>query len=192
MKTRFPATVTALCTVLTMSPVMASVGHHEYRDSPYMDYAKVVDVEPIVRLVRVSEPRRECWDEEVTRYNRQTSRRPGSFTPLVIGGIVGGVVGNQFSKGKRRDALTVAGALLGASVGRDIYRRHRENGGGHIETPYVTTEHRCRVIDEFHEEERVEGYRVTYRYKGKTFVRRMDHDPGRRIRIRVAVTPVID
>ncbi len=185
MKSWAPAT--ALCTVLTMSPAVASVGHNEYRDSPYMDYAKVVDVEPIVRVVRISEPRRECWDEEVTRYRRHTSRRSGSYTPLVLGGIVGGVVGNQFSKGKRRDALTVAGALLGASVGRDVYRRHRS-----VETPYVTTEHRCRVIDEYHEEERVEGYRVTYRYKGKTFVRRMDHDPGRRIRIRVAVTPVSD
>ncbi len=185
MKTLAPAT--ALCIVLNTSAAMASVGHDQYHDSPYMDYAKVVDVEPLVRVVRISEPRRECWDEEVTRYRRQTSRRSGSYTPLVVGGLVGGVVGNQFSKGKRRDALTVAGALLGASVGRDIYRRHRS-----VETPYVTTEHRCRVIDEYHEEERVEGYRVTYRYKGKTFVRRMDHDPGRRIRIRVAVTPVSD
>ncbi len=187
MKTWVQATVIALCTVLSIGPAMASVGHHEYRDSPYLDYAKVVDVEPIIRVVRVTEPRRECWDEEVTRYRQHTSRRSGSFTPLVVGGIVGGVVGNQFSKGKRRDALTVAGALLGASVGRDIYRRHRST-----ERPYVTTEQRCRVVDEYHEEERVEGYRVTYRYKGKTFVRRMDHDPGRRVRIRVAVTPVSD
>ncbi len=187
MKTWTQTTVAALCTVLTVGPATASMGHGEYRNSPYMDYARVVDVEPIVRTVRVSEPRRECWDEEVTRHRRQASRRAGSYTPLVVGGIVGGVVGNQFSKGKRRDALTVAGALLGASVGRDLYRRHRS-----VEEPYVTTEHRCRVVDEYYEEERIEGYRVTYRYKGKTFVRRMDHDPGRRIRIRVAVTPVSD
>ncbi len=187
MKTSASATVTLLCTVLTIGPAMASVGHHQYRDSAYLDYARVVEVEPIVRVVRITEPRRECWDEEVTRYRQHTSGRSGSFTPLVVGGIVGGVVGNQFSKGKRRDALTVAGALLGATVGRDIYRRHRGT-----ETPYVTTEHRCRVIDEYHEQERIEGYRVTYRYKGKTFVRRMDHDPGRRIRIRVAVTPLSD
>ncbi len=187
MKTRTQATIAALCAVLTVSPVSARMGHAEYRDSPYTDYAKVIDVEPIVRVVRVSEPRRECWDEEVTRHRRQASHRRGSYTPLVLGGIVGGVVGNQFSQGKRRDALTVAGALLGASVGRDLYRRHRT-----VEEPYVTTEQRCRVIDQYHEEERVEGYRVTYRYKGKTFVRRMDHDPGRRIRIRVAVTPVSD
>jgi len=187
MKTWTRTTVAAFCAVLTVNPATASIGHGEYRDSPYVDYAKVVDVEPIIRVVRVSEPRRECWNEEVTRYRRQASRRSGSYTPLVVGGIVGGVVGNQFSKGKRRDALTVAGALLGASVGRDLYRRHRS-----VDTPYVTTERRCRVVDEYHEEERVEGYRVTYRYKGKTFVRRMDHDPGRRLRIRVAVTPVSD
>ncbi len=187
MKTWTQATVATICAVMVASPVTARIDDGKYRNSPYIDYAKVVDAEPIVRVIRVSEPRRECWEEEVTRYRRHAGRHAGSFTPLVVGGLVGGVVGNQFSKGKRRDALTVAGALLGASVGRDLSRRNRT-----VEEPYVTTEQRCRVVDEYHDEERVEGYRVTYRYKGKIFVRRMDHDPGRRIRIRVAVTPVSD
>ena len=30
------------------------------------DEAQVVDVEPIMRVIRVSTPRQECWDEEVS------------------------------------------------------------------------------------------------------------------------------
>ena len=185
MKSLVRITVAALCGILVIQPATADAGDYRHRGSRYVDYAKVLDVEPILRLVRVSEPRRECWDEEVTRHRHRVKHRSRSYTPMVVGGIVGGVVGNQFSKGKRRDALTVAGALLGASIGRDLsHRRHV------VREPYIATEHRCRVIDEYHEEERVEGYRVTYRYRGKTFVRRMDYDPGDRIRVRVAVTPV--
>ena len=35
------------------------------------------------------------------------------------GGIVGGVIGNQFGKGSGKTILTVAGALLGSSIGSD-------------------------------------------------------------------------
>lgn len=187
MKTRTTVLSTALCAMLAATPTLAQAGYGSPRGSQYYDYAKVVGVEPIVRVVRVSEPRRECWDEEITSYRRRVSSRSQSYTPTVVGGIVGGVVGNQFASGRRRDALTVAGALLGASIGRDVSRRQRV-----VEEPYVRTERRCRVFDEYHEEERIDGYRVRYRYKGNTFTRRMDYDPGRRIRIRVGVTPVDD
>ena len=42
------------------------------------DYARVVDVDPIYRHVRVSMPRRECWNEtryEEVRYPRQRASR---------------------------------------------------------------------------------------------------------------------
>jgi hypothetical protein len=46
-------------------------GHSKHRgaNSGY-DYAEVVDVDPIVRQVRVTTPRRECWTE--TRYDYET------------------------------------------------------------------------------------------------------------------------
>jgi len=145
----------------------------------------VDSVEPIVSVVRVSSPRQECWDEEVTRHQRRVGRSD-SYTPLVLGGIVGGVVGHQFGRGRGKDAMTVAGTLLGATIGRDVARRPV------VHERYTEVETRCRVSHEYHEEERVEGYRVTYRYHGRRFVERMPYDPGDRVRVRVAITPVED
>src|SRR5690606_27338318 len=72
---------------LLLAAGSAQAGH----DGRYSEWAKVVDVEPQYRVVRVSEPRRECWDEEVY------VERPGyrSHTPILLGGIVGGVLGHE-------------------------------------------------------------------------------------------------
>jgi uncharacterized protein YcfJ len=82
--------------------------------------------------------------------------------------------------------MTIAGALLGASIGRDAaHRRHyRASPAGYA------TERRCEVRDVYRDEERIEGYQVTYKYQGQTYVTRMDSDPGRRIQVRVQVEPV--
>ena len=53
----------------------------------------------------------------------------------------------------------------------------------------VSVEHRCRITDRHETEERVDGYQVTYRYKGETFETRLPYDPGDRIRVRVGVSP---
>lgn len=140
-------------------------------------WAKVLHVEPQYRLVRVAEPRRECWDEEV--YVERPARR--SHTPVILGGIVGGVLGHELG-GHHHGVATAAGTLLGASVGRDLSRRR--GGEGY----YETREH-CRTTHVYHDEERVDGYRVTYRYGGRTYVTHTDYDPGERIRVDVAVRP---
>ena len=38
-------------------------------------------------------------------------------------------------------------------------------------------------------ERRIVAYDVEYIYKGETFMSRLDHDPGSRLRIRIAITP---
>lgn len=48
-----------------------------------------------------------------------------SYTPLIGGAIVGGLIGNQFGKGSGRKALTAAGVILGGSIGRDYEYRNR-------------------------------------------------------------------
>lgn len=148
----------------------------------FYTYAKVTDVEPIVRVVQVTTPRQACWEEPVTRARYPHHGR--SATPVLLGGILGGVVGNQFGGGSGKDIMTVAGALLGASIGRDAAYRQ---SAGQPHSTYTTTERRCETETTVHEEERIDGYYVTYRYQGKTFATRMPNDPGDRVRIRVNV-----
>lgn len=165
---------------LAVNP-LASAGHPDEREGvERYDYAKVVRVEPIVRQVRVSVPQEECWEEDVPVYQRSHQ----SATPMILGGIIGGVLGNTVGKGHGRDAATVAGTILGGSVGRDIgHDRQRE-------TEYRTArETRCRQVVDYRNEERIEGYWVTYRYQGEDYVTRMTNDPGPRIRVRVTVQP---
>ena len=82
------------------------------------DYARVIDVDPIVRRVEVASPQRDCWYEDRAVYGE-----PRSHTPAVLGAIIGGVIGHQFGSGHSRNLGTVAGAVLGASVGRDSATR---------------------------------------------------------------------
>jgi hypothetical protein len=48
-----------------------------------------------------------------------------SYTPIIGGAIVGGLIGNQFGRGSGRKALTAAGVILGGSIGRDYEYRNR-------------------------------------------------------------------
>ena len=175
--------------VATFNLSAADAGDHRGRSEQagvYYAYGKVTDVQPIMRTVQVTTPREACWDEQV----RQTQYGPGrhrSFTSTVLGGIVGGVVGNQFGSGSGQDAMTVAGALLGASIGRDAAYRHH----AYAQASY-TTERRCEIEEVVHEEQRLEGYQVAYKFEGRHYVTRTANDPGKKIRLRVQVNPVAD
>ena len=100
--------------VLGMSVFLTSVNAVAGKGKGFYDKAKVVSVDPIYETVQVTFPEKQCWKERVRHQGRG---HEGSYTPVIAGAIVGGVVGNQFGGGRGRDALTVAGALLGASVG---------------------------------------------------------------------------
>lgn len=53
----------------------------------------------------------------------------------------------------------------------------------------ATPEPNCRQVPVEHEERRINGYEVEYRYKGELYMSRMDVDPGNKLRIRVTVAP---
>lgn len=146
----------------------------------FYDYAEVIAVDPIVKYVRVAAPRQECWEERVPAYQSRYT----SATPMIVGGIIGGAIGNKVVSG-HKDLGIAAGALLGGSVARDLHHRHRAQYGG-----YSSVQTRCEQVVDYHQEERVEGYRVTYRYKGETFTTRTHRDPGDQIKVRVSVKPV--
>lgn len=154
-----------------------SAVHTEY------EYARVVDVDPIVRQVRVETPRRECYDDV-----RYVESRPHISDAAVggrtlLGAAIGGVIGHQFGSGRGQDAATVAGALIGAGVGYDSAAKRSSHG---VREEVVQ---RCDVRYEHEYEERIEAYRVTYEVNGRHYTTQLPYDPGDRIRVRVAVAP---
>jgi uncharacterized protein YcfJ len=177
--------------VVTMAAIALSpaalAGHDGYR------YAKVVDVEPVYRYVTVRIPEEECWTE--VRYEtvqRPRRRQSGSVVPTIAGGVIGGVVGRQFGSGNGRDAMTVLGTLIGASIGHEAGHRghHDYDDYGHTRVRSHPIE-RCETHYSTREERELDGYRVTYRFAGREYTTRTQEHPGKRIRVRVDVTPAI-
>ncbi|MBE5314118.1 MAG: glycine zipper 2TM domain-containing protein [Xanthomonadales bacterium] len=155
---------------------------------PAYDYARVVEVRPIIESYREPVRSEQCWSEPVT-YREPDRYRGGSRdrAPAILGGIIGGAIGNQFGSGSGRDAATLAGAALGYAAVRDS-QRHR---GGYIEgREYTRYEDRCRVVTDYRREDRVVGYDVAYRYRGRTHWTRTDFHPGDRIQVEIDVRPV--
>lgn len=150
------------------------------RDGGY-DYARVVDVEPLMTRVRVSTPERECWDE--TRVDDRVRARSSAGGAL-IGAVIGGVIGHQIGSGRGRDAATAAGAVIGAGVGARQGERRADN-----QPQREYTVQRCDTRYSDHWEERIDGYRVTYVYNGRRQVTQLPYKPGDRIRVRVDVSP---
>jgi uncharacterized protein YcfJ len=175
----------SLVLALSTAPAMAD---HEYgngRSGAMYDYARVIRSEPIIRYVTVRTPYEECWTD--TEYYTVTHRPRGTAGGAIIGAIIGGVIGHQIGHGHHRDDATVLGSLAGAAIGSEA--AIARNGG------YETTQHsrpvrRCATNYSVHEEERIDGYRVTYVYNGQKYATRMPNDPGKRLRIRVDVRPV--
>lgn len=176
----------------TLLACVAGTAAADPRHRSGVEYARVVDVTPIVRQVRVETPARECWQETEYRTVRHEERyyddrRSGGAVPAIAGGILGGVIGSQFGSGSGRDAMTAVGVLVGASVASEAARND-----GHREVSYerrpVTVE-RCQTTVSYQTEERIEGYRVTYVYAGREYTTTTASHPGNRIPVRVTVVP---
>lgn len=173
------ASIASLLT-LTATTSFADNNHHRHNRG-FEDTARVTHVEPIYRTVRVSTPQRECYQQPRHRSSYTTQQ---SYTSTIAGGIIGGVIGNQFGGGRGKTAMTVAGTLLGGSVGRDL---------GYQDTQqHYSREERCHVTERYHQEQRIDAYRVTYKYKGQHYTTKMNHYPGKRIPVAVSVQPIRD
>jgi len=170
---------TFAATLLAASPALVA---DSYDNPSHTDYAQVVDVTPITQQIRVDTPRRECWQESAPVHH---STGYQTYTPQIVGAVLGAAVGRQFGRGRGQDAATVAGAVLGGSIGRDI--KHRRYSPPQYSTGVVE---RCRTVHDAHTEERVVGYRVRYDYQGRVYTTRTHNDPGDRIQVRVHVTPI--
>lgn len=174
--------IASLIGVMTLSAGSAYAGHgkDKFRDYSFYDKARVINVEPVYTTVRISVPYQECYKQEVRTHRHRGDK--GAST--LLGGIIGGAVGHNV--GNHRKGATIAGAIIGAAVGNELgrNRRHRDE--------YVRYEDVCETNYSYEEQQRIDGYNVTYRYKGELFTTYMKDRPGKRLRVRVHVSPVVD
>ncbi len=169
--------VTKHIMAITLSALVAgsaSAGHTNKTANHFQDYAKVTYAEPVYETVRINRPAKECWDEERTVRRDDYDRGAGGL----VGGILGGVAGHQVGNGHGKAAATIVGTLLGSKIGRDMSRDRRSSRQVEVETV-------CQTVDHYEEQQRLNGYRVGYRYRGHEYDTFMDKHPGKRIKVRV-------
>lgn len=197
LKGKFKTSTRALVVAAVIASVTlpaAAKKHRDYGNSAY-DYAKVVEVVPVVETQRVNHPIETCWDERVPRRVQRSGYNNAhkSYTGEIFGAIIGAAVGNQFGRGRGKKVATAAGAVLGGSVARDIKhgnRHNREYARNHRGQTVYDTVQRCETRDSYVSEERIVGYDVAYKYRGNIFQTQMSEDPGDKIKVRVTVDPV--
>ena len=106
---------------------------------------------------------------------------------MVAGGLIGGIVGHQIGKGRGKKLATAVGTIIGAQIGHEAVNGHVSSS----HNDYVEYEQHCKTRQQVSYEEVLDGYDVTYRYKGEKYRIEMPYDPGKRIKMRIQVTPVI-
>ncbi len=190
--------------LLSLLFTLPAVAGHNY----FYDYARVVKTEPVYHYVEHSHPVHHCYPNKRKRYRGYHSSHHDSTTPTIVGAIVGGAIGHAIGNNKTNKRIGLAaGAILGGSIGHDIGERHnspgyRYNQGSHNRHGYDRHgyghyshhEHgeRCTVSYEHGTTvKKLRGYNVTYRYKGERFHTFTKHHPGKRIKLKVNVTPAV-
>ena len=178
--------IASLCTVASAAALASE---------SYTDRARVISSRPVHERIPVT--REECWNDVQRTYEERRVTRSDTGAAIgpgtVLGAIVGGVAGHQVGSGRGNDAATAAGAVIGGLIGNQVDRDQGRvgPGGRYSEVERVPVERnveRCRTVQEVREA--TLGYDVKYEYGGRTFITRLDRDPGRNLRVNVSVDPV--
>ena len=120
----------------------------------------------------------------------------GRNVATIVGGIAGAVLGSKVGGGSGRYATTAIGSMVGGMAGREIYDqsqrdRYTRPATVRVCDPEPVQDDRYGDYDGGYDGSGVNGgagYDVTYEYNGRQYTRRMDYNPGDRIRVRVAVS----
>ena len=120
----------------------------------YVDYATVISVEEVYKQYRTEEPYQECYIKETLQ-----NQGDGSATNEIMGAILGGAIGNQFGDGDGKEALTLAGIFLGASIANDA---EKANSTGQV----VVSQEVCETKVKTSIEKRLSHYLVHINYEG--------------------------
>lgn len=146
----------------------------------FEDMARVLSVTPQVE--QFNQPQQECRTDYV---NVQQPQQPHGYGGAIIGGLAGGILGNQVGKGTGRTVATAGGAVVGALVGDNLANRSGNAAPAYSQQPVQS----CRMVDSW--QTRTNGYSVTYMYKGQTYTSILPYQPGKNLRVRVSVSPII-
>jgi uncharacterized protein YcfJ len=133
-----------------------------------LDYAQVLNVEPVYQTLRASRVEEQCDPEPVAQP-----------APAMVAAEP-----EQADEGRVERMLD--------SV-KQLFSRRRE---AEVVTPVpapapTSTRRNCKVVELQREFRRPIAYDVDYVYKGTKYRSRLPDDPGNRLRIRVSVTPYI-
>ena len=190
-KTNAKNTTTKLLALVVTLGVSATAmaerpSEHLYEQQESIAYGKVMSVTPIYREIKRSTPVKECWKEPVTR-TRPARHHGNTAGSTLAGGLIGGIIGHQIGDGRGKKLATAVGTIVGAQIGHDAARG--AHGSSH--TTYTAYEDICEVENKVTYEEVLDSYRVSYKYKGNRYQSIMPYDPGKKIKLRVSVEPVI-
>jgi len=142
----------------------------------YTDYATVTSVEKVYKQYRTEEPYQECYIKETLQKNTGD----GSATNEIMGAILGGAIGNQFGEGDGKEAMTLAGIFLGASIENDA---EKANSTGQVVVSQEVSE--TKVKTSF--VNRLSHYLVHIDYEGRDLAFTSKKRPSEDI-IKVKVT----
>jgi uncharacterized protein YcfJ len=162
--------LTGIAVGVAVATAGGAIAGYKMMDKP--QYAEVLNVKPIKETIRT--PREECHDEQVT--HQRPVKDQNRIAGTALGAVVGGLLGNQVGGGRGKTVATVAGAAAGGYAGNKT-QEHMQEGD-----TYTTTEQRCRTVNDT--SEKISGYEVRYRLKGKEDSVRMDHEPGDKIPVK--------
>lgn len=137
------------------------------------EQAEVINVTPRYRIANV--PRTECFSEGAVSTQPAGER---SVTGAVVGAVAGGLLGSQVGKGKGKVAAAAAGAAAGAITGDRV-----QNGSSR--SVNVPGKKICQTV--YEDQEKRDGYDVTYRLGDKVYTDQLSYDPGRSVRVRVSI-----
>ncbi len=179
--------IAGLATMIAAMPLAQAKHYNDTANvSEFNDFtvkAKVISVQPIFKYVTINTPTEHCYKERVTYTDYHDGDRSGR---MLLGGLIGGVIGNNIGHGKSRKARAVVGALIGSQIGSSFADKHAYS------EQHVGYERRCEVQNVSETRKQVDGYEVSYKFRGRIFTTRMPYHPGRRIKLNVSVSPVLD
>lgn len=156
--------------------------HHEHGNysnnhNHHKKFAKVIRVRPVYKTIRIKQPGRHCSNQR-HRHTDVTVVHQHSPEKVILGGVIGGIVGHEFSTPHNRELSTLAGVIVGSSLAHNatsanyIISQDRDHG-------YNDCYRHMRVI----EKQKLIGYKVKYKYRGRIFTTRTTYHPGKRIAV---------